>query len=512
MNILKYLRNKKDNRRERRLKALILTNLFDPRLYKLQAGLKTFDYTEIAEHFIDQGLASGLIPNKFFDKDYYIQNNKDVRDLGLEPFAHYLDFGWLEGRKINALQVEDLHLLPPVAGNMIENKYRSLERELSRLSDFSELHDLKNDLQNDLSAVRGEVAEKISNLESEVRRAFVFASHVQDEFPKFARPIAEARASSVAMLNKYSVIANEIVRLKSSIESTAESLHSLAHRLSDIKVLEETARSLQDKSDQHEQSINLLTSGRHDQKSTFKRDLFLSSFGSGVFIGKRGDLVSETVRKTGTWDEHIQRFINGLPHGGTAIDVGAHLGSITLSLMRKFDKVIAIEPNNNNFSILKANVELNGCRSVECYNVPLYSTAAELSIARNDEQDVPVPVGSDGHLDLDAANNTGSISFSESGTGEHVHRAMILDDFCDHAVKFIKIDVQGAEAHVLRGGGELIRKHRPIIIFEWEKILSENYGTTFNDLERWFDDFGYDVAQLHKHNDKQFDFVAKPRE
>ena len=34
-----------------------------------------------------------------FDRDYYLDNNQDVRDSKLDPFVHYSEHGWREGRK-----------------------------------------------------------------------------------------------------------------------------------------------------------------------------------------------------------------------------------------------------------------------------------------------------------------------------------------------------------------------------------------------------------------------------
>jgi hypothetical protein len=37
---------------------------------------------------------------KGFDGDFYLSANPDVANAGLDPVAHYLQFGWREGRKL----------------------------------------------------------------------------------------------------------------------------------------------------------------------------------------------------------------------------------------------------------------------------------------------------------------------------------------------------------------------------------------------------------------------------
>lgn len=54
-----------------------------------------------------------------------------------------------------------------------------------------------------------------------------------------------------------------------------------------------------------------------------------------------------------------------------------------------------------------------------------------------------------------------------------------LDDVlpADAAIRFMKIDVEGAELQVLRGGIEMLRRSRPFIVFEHGLGGSDFYGT-----------------------------------
>ena len=76
-----------------------------------------------------------------------------------------------------------------------------------------------------------------------------------------------------------------------------------------------------------------------------------------------------------------------------------------------------------------------------------------------------------------------------------------LDNVIGEAhVDFIKIDVEGAEMQVLRGARELIKRERPIIVFEHGLGASDIYGTTpemvFDLLS---DELGMQLYHLHEY-------------
>ncbi|HKM45786.1 MAG TPA: FkbM family methyltransferase [Dysgonamonadaceae bacterium] len=52
----------------------------------------------------------------------------------------------------------------------------------------------------------------------------------------------------------------------------------------------------------------------------------------------------------------------------------------------------------------------------------------------------------------------------------------------DEKIHFIKIDVEGGEFGVIKGAENLLKKNKPILLFEFGKGASEYYGTTPSDL------------------------------
>lgn len=74
-----------------------------------------------------------------------------------------------------------------------------------------------------------------------------------------------------------------------------------------------------------------------------------------------------------------------------------------------------------------------------------------------------------------------------------------LDDISfatDARFALIKIDVEGGEMDVLRGGRCLLGRDRPVVIFEAGIGASDSYGTTPDDLYDYFSSLGYRLSLM----------------
>jgi FkbM family methyltransferase len=152
-----------------------------------------------------------------------------------------------------------------------------------------------------------------------------------------------------------------------------------------------------------------------------------------------------------------------LQPGDSFIDAGAHIGWFTtLAALRvgKDGTVIACEPYPPNVSTLKANLAENRCTNVQVIEAAL--------------GDRP------GALALVAGDNSGTVTaagWSEEDPTEVL--ATTLDDVASglDSVALLKIDVEGWEAHVLRGATETLSRTRRVLI-EINKEALQKAGTS----------------------------------
>jgi FkbM family methyltransferase len=73
-----------------------------------------------------------------------------------------------------------------------------------------------------------------------------------------------------------------------------------------------------------------------------------------------------------------------------------------------------------------------------------------------------------------------------------------LDDVLPTGLRprFVKIDVEGAEALVLRGARRTLREHRPLVAFEHGAGSAEYHGTGPADVHGLFEQLGYEIFGL----------------
>ncbi|HRE73087.1 MAG TPA: FkbM family methyltransferase [Flavobacteriales bacterium] len=77
----------------------------------------------------------------------------------------------------------------------------------------------------------------------------------------------------------------------------------------------------------------------------------------------------------------------------------------------------------------------------------------------------------------------------------------LLDDLLplSEQIHLIKIDVEGGELGVLRGAEKLIRKWKPVVIFEHGKGASEFYGTGPDHVFSFFQEAGMKISILNSY-------------
>jgi FkbM family methyltransferase len=168
----------------------------------------------------------------------------------------------------------------------------------------------------------------------------------------------------------------------------------------------------------------------------------------------------------------VDLFRQVVQPGQVVIEVGANIGAHTVFLAKQVGTsgvVVAFEPQRLVFQTLCANVSLNSLPNVVALQ---QAVGAEPGT-------VKVP-----ELDWNRENNFGGLSLGEYEKGDDVP-VVTLDSLKMRRCDFIKVDVEGMEEQALRGGEGLIRRLKPVLYVENDRLEKSD------SLIRYIDSLGY---------------------
>lgn len=156
-------------------------------------------------------------------------------------------------------------------------------------------------------------------------------------------------------------------------------------------------------------------------------------------------------------------------------DIGAHGGVYSITLKRCFPglTVHSFEPQPED---LLANLALNGMSAENVHPVALGAKAAQVRMTTKNR--------SSNHVAPEGVRSVRMVNLSEYAREKRLPPP-----------NWIKIDIEGLELPALRGAESLLRKSRPTIICEINRI-SGRYGTTAGDLIGYLGSLGYSIHAL----------------
>jgi len=197
------------------------------------------------------------------------------------------------------------------------------------------------------------------------------------------------------------------------------------------------------------------------------------------------DLSKFMLKNLNVWDGFQVERINNIFKNKKSlfIDCGCSFGSYSVPIAKlnsTDSKVIAIDASSLAIRRLKENVFLNEINNIEIYNLAI---GKEKGYANFNE-------------DLNLLPNSGSFRFDSSGkklritTLDIILEQQSLDSF---EVIFVKIDLEGYEFDGLLGFKKNIVKYKPIILFEFSRMLLQNTSFSENAFNLFLKETSYEI-------------------
>lgn len=198
------------------------------------------------------------------------------------------------------------------------------------------------------------------------------------------------------------------------------------------------------------------------------------------FVLPSGDFgVTLETESTGDYEPVTTKLIESmLTDGMTFIDIGAHVGLFALPAslwVGDRGRVVAFEPHPDNYSLLVRNAESNGIE-IELVNAAVSDQSGNVQLHAS-------------------AFNSGDHQLFHSGKRKAFTVACVtLDEFLETGtrVDMVKIDVQGAEAAVLRGMERILTENDAVTLI-WELSPSQlrEAGESAESVLNWLGEMGF---------------------
>lgn len=190
----------------------------------------------------------------------------------------------------------------------------------------------------------------------------------------------------------------------------------------------------------------------------------------------------------GEYEPQLTRLLSRLaPPGGVAVDIGANIGTHTLTLAQAVGQkgsVLAFEPNPPVRAVLGRNVALNKLNNVRVFGCALGEKPGMLPLR--------VP-----KADSAEYSNMGLASLVALETPHDLVDVPVctLDEVFGESglnrLDVVKIDVQGYECQVLAGMSGILERNRPAVIFEYELWAWGKAGSSLSDAMKLLNAAGY---------------------
>jgi FkbM family methyltransferase len=186
---------------------------------------------------------------------------------------------------------------------------------------------------------------------------------------------------------------------------------------------------------------------------------------------------------SGRYELRIQKALSAhLQPGSVVYDVGAHIGVVSMfasELVGTTGEIFAFEADPENARRIEAHVRRNNLGQIRVFSCAVWSSVGQLSFER---------------ASAHSSRNQGSVASASGRTKQDVMvvESVSLDSFAQRhpPPTLIKIDVEGAEAEVLRGAEQTVSQSHPVVICEVHHTQAEE------DVCGWLSQRGYSFEWL----------------
>lgn len=229
------------------------------------------------------------------------------------------------------------------------------------------------------------------------------------------------------------------------------------------------------------------------------RDLITPEVPVAVFDSKYGFRLKANLANPehqylyfyGTHDERyvVTKLLKIIKPEDICWDIGANIGFYTCLLASRVEEtgaVVAFEPALRTCGYLSENVSLNQFTNVTVVNKGLSDSVEQRHLY---------------YTEAGLAEGTASLKYANGRAASERVTLDTIDNLIGElpVPDFIKIDVEGYQLEVLRGGEHCLKTHAPLLMAEL-KDVGETNRATFHEIENYVADLGYQLYEIKKYS------------
>jgi FkbM family methyltransferase len=199
--------------------------------------------------------------------------------------------------------------------------------------------------------------------------------------------------------------------------------------------------------------------------------------------------VGRSIWYRGSYEWPVEAQIARILRQGDAfIDVGANVGYFSIvaaNLVGEKGEVHGFEPNHKVCRLFKASIAANSLCNVHAIPVALWSESRILGLTGQHDSGFAHVYTERVQGDVRNVENVEAITFDA-----------YAQSFVQRPIKLVKIDVEGAEVHVLHGMRQTLQKDGPCLIVEAQDWSLSQFGHRLEDMFVLLEQYGYIAYDL----------------
>ena len=231
---------------------------------------------------------------------------------------------------------------------------------------------------------------------------------------------------------------------------------------------------------------------------TSSNRIICNSIDNYTYLCYENDTISNSLLEYGYWENELIKYAETFLNDNSIIlDIGANIGTWSIPLAIKNRKVYSFEPYDSSFYSLCGNIFLNNKEHI----IYPYHSAITDNVNKKTSMYLSETINIGGCKLIEKNDNNNKLNR---------YKLITLDSLKLEKINFIKIDVEGQELNVIKGGTKTILKNKPVIFFECWDINSHHWNNipnTHNELMDYIKSLGYNINKIYIDGDDNYEAI-----